>query len=286
LILVGLIIFLGFSFSKRILEESNELGSFIPAALKATKSQINTLPDYLRPIASNGLISLQKSRFFSSAYLVTLFPQAISRIISFFLFIFASFYFLKEGNTIVGKVLNVIPNDFRVDIEILFRRVNKVFGNYLRGQILLIIFMSVILFIALSVLGVKFALLIAIFSGFAEIIPIFGPIIAGAVAALTTLISGTANFPLAPIQGAIIVIIIYFIVRQLEDYFVTPNVMGKITDLHPLIILFAVLAGGHLFGVLGLILAVPIAAVIKILLIFFFDKINEGYTNKKVLGKK
>jgi len=287
LILVGVIVFFGVIFTTRIFEESAELRAYITSMIKGTKSQINTLPDFIRPAASDLLISLEKSRIFTPSYWISLFPQAISRIISFFLFLVAGFYFLKEGNVIFDKVLNFIPKDLRIDTEIMFRRMNKVFGNYLRGQIFLVVLVSVILYIALAILGVRFALVLAVFSGFAEIIPILGPIFAGAVAALVVLISGTANFPMPTIQGAIIVVVIYFVVRELEDYFVIPHVMGKVADLHPLIILFAVIAGGHLFGILGLILAVPIAGAIKILLTYSMDKINDNHlANKKAPGKQ
>lgn len=279
IILIGGIVFLGVFFTRRIIEESAELNKFIPTVVKGAKEQINTLPDFLRPAALDGLASLQKSRLFTPAYWVTLFPQAISRLLSFFLFLVAGFYFLKEGNNLFDKLLNLIPRDLRIDTEIMLRRMNMVFARYLRGQVFLIIFVSVALFIPLSILGVKFALILAIFSGFAEIVPIFGPIFAGTIAALITLISGTVNFPIPPIQGAIIVAIIYFVVRMFEDYFVIPHVMGRVTDLHPLIILFAVISGGHLLGILGLILAVPIAGAIKILFNFSLERINQAHLN-------
>jgi len=128
----------------------------------------------------------------------------------------------------------------------------------------------------LSILGIKFALVLAIFSGFAELVPLIGPIVAGGVAASTAFITQSSNFALSPEQLVLTVIIIYFIVRQFEDYFVIPHIMGKITRLHPLVILFAVLAGGHIGGVMGLILAVPVAGMLRILLEFCLDKINRS----------
>jgi predicted PurR-regulated permease PerM len=79
---------------------------------------------------------------------------------------------------------------------------------------------------------------------------------------------------LTPLQIALVVIAIYTIVRQLQDYLVNPYIMGRITKLHPLIILFAVISGEHIAGVLGLILAVPIAGIIKIIFEYSLDKIN------------
>ncbi len=148
----------------------------------------------------------------------------------------------------------------------------------------MIALVSLVLFVALSLLGIKFSLIISVFSGVAEIVPIIGLIIAASVAALISVLSwGSQNFAISPIEPGIAVIIIYFIVRQIQDYFVSPIIMARITKLHPLIILFAVLAGQHSFGILGLILAVPIAAIIKLIIDFSFDKVNE--TNKNLQKK-
>jgi predicted PurR-regulated permease PerM len=168
-----------------------------------------------------------------------------------------------------------VPNDHRLDVEILLRKINQILNGYLRGQIFLVFLVSLVLFIALSVMGVKFSLLLAVFSGIAEIVPIIGPIVAATVAAVVVFLSGVSNFSLSPLQAVILVVIVYFIVRQIQDYFVTPVIMGRITKLHPLVIMFAVLIGGHSFGILGLILAVPAAAILKLLLDFSFDKINN-----------
>jgi len=281
LLLMSLVVFLSIVLSRRILEESTELQSFVTGFIKATKSQINSLPDFVQPTIKEALAGLEKSRIFSPQSIFSLFPQAISRIVSFFIFLFAAFYFLKDSNTMIDSFLKMVPNKYRIEVEIILRRMNKVFGGYLRGQIFLVFLVSLILFIALSVLGVRFALVIAIFSGFAEIVPIIGPITAGAVATIVVLAGGVSNFSLPPFNAAVIVIIIYFVTRQLEDYFVIPHVMGKVVNLHPLIVLFAVISGGHLFGVLGFILAVPTAGVIKILLDFALDKISLNSSKQK-----
>jgi predicted PurR-regulated permease PerM len=82
------------------------------------------------------------------------------------------------------KALTFVPNDYKIEVEILIRRINSVLGKYLRGQIFLVFFVSAVLFILLQYFRSKFALILAVFSGFAEIVPIIGPIVAVAVAAL------------------------------------------------------------------------------------------------------
>lgn len=266
----------GMAFSSRIIEESGELKQEAVQITKTAKSQINSLPDWIRPTANDTLYSFEKVTALSAPTLLSIVPKAFSRILSFIIFIFAAFYFLKEGRKMFDKFLKFVPNDFKVETEILMRKINSVLGSYLRGQVFLIFFISLLLFICLTILGFKFALILAVFSGFAEIVPIIGPIVAATVAAIVVFIIGVANFGLNPLQAAIAVIIIYTVVRQVQDYLINPYVMGKITKLHPLIILFAVIAGEHTAGILGLILAVPIAGVLKIIFEYSLDKINES----------
>lgn len=272
--LMSLVIFSGISVTNRIFDESSELKNFVTNTTKTAKTQIATFPDWMRPVANDILLSLQASKIFSPIAILSFFPKAISRIVSFLIFVFAGFYFLKEGRNFFDKLLLLVPNNARIDVDILIRKINAAFKSYLRGQIFLIFAVSVVLYLCLSVIGLRFALIVAIFSGFAEIVPIVGPITAAIVAIIVMLTTGIANFGLTSFVAALIIGITYFVVRHLEDYFIIPYVMGRATKLHPFIIFFAVIAGGHLWGILGLILAVPIAAIIKILLGFFLDKLN------------
>ncbi|MDP2649604.1 MAG: AI-2E family transporter [bacterium] len=275
IVLIGSVTIFSILLTKRIITESSELKNYVDHLAKITFNEVNTLPDWIRPTVEESLNSLEKSKIFSTQYLFSLFPQAISRIVSFFLFLFSAFYFLKEGKNVFNSILNLVPNKHKVDVEILARKINLVLGGYLRGQLILIFLVSLILYICLSILNVRFALILAIFSGFAEIVPIIGPITAGVVAALIVVVTNSSSFSMPPFQVAIAVAITYFLVRMFQDYFINPHILGRITKLHPLIILFAVVSGGHLWGILGLILAVPIAASIKIILEFALDKISE-----------
>lgn len=274
LAIVIMVAMAGMAFSSRIIEESSDLRLEAAAVTKTAKSEINSLPDWLKPTVNDTLVSIEKGTFISYPSVISIVPKAFSRILSFIIFLFAAFYFLKEGRKMFDKLLNFVPNDYKVEVDILFRKINSVLGGYLRGQIFLIVFVSLVLFICLTILGVKFALILAVFSGFAEIVPIIGPIVAASIAALAAYLGGASNFNLAPLQIALAVVVIYTIVRQLQDYLVNPYVMGKITKLHPLIILFSVIAGEHIGGIIGLILAVPIAGVVKIIFEYSLDRIN------------
>ena len=282
-LLIGLFLFALIQISGQIFEESSELRIFATHSLANAKTQLAALPDWAHPTAYQLLTELQHSRIFNFFAAPNLFPfvsQAISRVISFLIFLFSGFYFLKDGGKIFDSLVVIVPQEFQKDIQKLLSEINTILSRYLRGQIFLIVLMSVATYIALAIVGVRFSVTLALFSGFAEIVPVVGPIIAGSVAALVVLLTGHAHFGLMPLNAALIVVVIYFILRHLEDYFIIPHVMGRITKLPPFLIFFSVVAGGHLAGILGLILAVPTAAILKLLLEFSLEKVNKKGSRK------
>ncbi len=274
-LIIALLGLAGIVFSQRAVEESYELRQEVYALTKITRTQINNIPNWLRPTINDTLYTVESSTNISYPSIFSFFPQVFSRVISFIIFFFSAFYFLKEGGNMVNRMLNFLPRHYRIEMEILLRKINSVLVGYLRGQIFLVFFVSSLLFILLTILGVRFSFILAVFSGFAEIVPIIGPIVATAIAAIVAFLGGSANFNISSIQLALIVIAVYFIVRQFQDYFVNPYVMGKITKLHPLIILFSVIAGEHIAGILGLVLAVPIAGTLRVIVEFSMDKLNN-----------
>lgn len=274
-IIIGGLSVVGMFIVKQAIVESVGFKKHLGEWTGMANDQINLLPDFLRPTLNDSISSLQEILLTTSVSVFSVFPQALSGMIDFSLFLASTIYFLNEGSGIFDKFLNLIPKDYRLEAEILLRKINVVLGRYLRGQ-LLVILSSFLMFLAFySVLGIDFALMLALISGFLEIVVLIGPIIAGIITIIVVLLTGISNFNLSPLQSVLVVVVGSFIVRQIQDYVVTPHIMGKVVKLHPLVVLFAVVAGGNLAGILGLILAVPIAAVLKIILEFSFDKINE-----------
>lgn len=274
-IILGVLAVGGMFIVRRAVAESAGLKEYVQDWTAIAKTQIIALPEFARPTLNEALSSLQKTILTTSISLFAVFPQAVSGVISFFIFLVSSFYFLKEGRNVFDKFLNVIPRDYRLEVEILLRKINEVLGDYLRGQLLVILTSFLMFFSFYTIIGVKFALILALIAGFLEVVVLIGPFVAGILAVIVVLISGVSNFNLNLLQAVVVVTVGNFIIRQIQDYVVTPGIMGKAVKLHPLVILFAVLAGGHIAGILGLVLAVPIAAVIRIILIFSLDKINE-----------
>jgi predicted PurR-regulated permease PerM len=202
-------------------------------------------------------------------------PRVFETVIKLLLYLIATFFLLLEADKIGPSVERFTPSAVKNELGPWMARINSVLGAYIRGQLFLVALMSVVSFIALTILGVRFAPLLAIFTGLVETMPFVGPYIAGAVAVFVALTQGSAPFGWSPTVLAIAVALTYTVLRQVEDNFVMPLVVGRLVHLHPLAVIFSVLAGATLGGILGLLLAVPVAATIKIVATYLYRKFNE-----------
>jgi predicted PurR-regulated permease PerM len=192
--------------------------------------------------------------------------ETVSIAIEVLVFFLATFYFLLHGDTILSQMRTLAPRRHRQIIDRVGRQVNATFGAYIRGQLILFVIMSVATYIALTILGVEFALALAVATGVLELVPIIGPWVAGATAVTVALSQGHAPFGWTQVQLGIAVGVTYFVLRMIEDHIVIPQLIGRIVRVHPILVVFAVLAGARLFGMLGLLLAVPLTAATKIIL--------------------
>jgi len=189
-------------------------------------------------------------------------------------FLLSTVYLLLDGARLRGWLRERIPATHRDDMATLGRDINTVLSEYLRAEVILILIMSTASLIALSILGVRFAIVLAPIVGFLEIFPIIGPFFAIALVTVVALI-GPPGFGLQRPGFALIVAAVFFIMRQIEDYVVIPSVVGHAVKLHPVLILFALLSGATLGGILGMFLAVPITGVIKVLGSYAYDRLTE-----------
>lgn len=190
--------------------------------------------------------------------------EIVVRLLDTILVIIVSFYLLIDGKRLGAYILKFVPEGYRSRTGYIAGRIHTVLGAYLRGQLLLIGIMSLVSFLILQfVFQVPYALPLGIMTGFLEILPLIGP-------AIATAIAGSVALSAHGVGSAVGVLIVYVILRQLEDQLVMPFVVGRAVELHPVVTIFAVLAGGAMAGVLGMLLAVPTAAAIKIILDFLY----------------
>lgn len=199
---------------------------------------------------------------------------AVGSLLRFLTFIISTFYLLLDAPRLGAWSAKRIPPGARGEVIALARRVNRVLSEYMRAEVILIVIMTVASLIAMTILGVHFALILAPIVGFLEIFPIVGPFFAISLVAVVALI-GPANYGLSHVSFAVIVALVFFVLRQIEDYLVIPRVVGHAVKLHPVIILFALLCGAELGGILGMFLAVPVTGALKVVGSYVYDRLVE-----------
>ena len=161
--------------------------------------------------------------------------------------------------------------DFKVaqKIKNYFNRTNEIFFKFLASQVLDAIVVGILTSIAMSILGVKYAVLLGFFIGLSNLIPYFGAIIGVAISSIITIFTGG-------LPKAIWMLIIVIILQQIDANIINPKIVGNSLKMSPLLVIFAVTIGGAYFGMLGMFLAVPIFAVLKVVIIDYVE-----YKNRK-----
>ena len=184
---------------------------------------------------------------------------------------FMLFYMLKDGHKLVPTVTGVFSEKQANRIGELLEKMSETISKYISGQAIECLFVGTCTAIGYGIVGVPFALLIGIFAGITNMIPYIGPYI-GLLPALILAMSNS-------VRQTILVIIVCVVVQQIDGNLIYPNVIGKSLDIHPLTIIIILLVAGNLAGLLGMLLAVPVYAVIKVIVIYIYDIIMLNHEN-------
>ena len=177
-------------------------------------------------------------------------------IFSLFIVVILSFYFAIQETGVEDFLKLVTPSEYESYIINLWHRAQKKIGQWMQGQLLLSVIVAITIYLGLVLLRIPDALLIAVFTAIAEIIPIFGSFIAGFPAALIAYSYG-GLIPAVYVAG------LFIVVNQFEGTLIHPLIVKKVVGVPPLLVLIAIIAGGDLAGFLGVLLAVPLAAVLR-----------------------
>jgi predicted PurR-regulated permease PerM len=228
------------------------------------------VPIVFGPLA-NGPVELSKS---VATFAVPFIVGFSHFLLEFLVFLIGLFFFLRDWPRLIRWLKGQVPPGSRHELIPLGEQVSELLGRYVRGQLILVVIMWTATTVGLTLFGVPFSLLLGLMTGVLEVIPIIGPITAGAVACLVAL--GNPN-PLGWSQLLYVaaIAIMYTILRHAEDYFVIPLVIGRIVRLHPAVVIFALLSGGAVFGLIGIILAVPVAATLRLVLVYVSAKLRD-----------
>ena len=215
--------------------------------------------------ASNSLIAWISTHF-STSSIMNFFIGLGGGIINIFLGAVVSLYIMLDREYFLAlwqKILSIVlSEEHSVKLNGTLKEVNIVIGQFLRGQLLDGLIIAILSSIGLSIVGLDFAVFIGCFAGVANIIPYFGPILGMIPAVIVALLTGG-------VTQALMVVLVLFIIQQIDGAIISPKVVGTSTGLHPVFVLVAILIAGYYWGIPGMIIAVPTAAIIKL---FLFKK--------------
>jgi len=190
---------------------------------------------------------------------INLIKSAFSNVIFVTSTLFFGFYFILEKN-IFSKLLGNFFDDMELNqISLIAERAQKRMSSWFWGEIILMLVVGTMTYIGLSIIGVKYVLALAVLAGLLEIIPNLGPIISS----IPAILIGFSSLPILGVYCAIL----YLIVQQLENNLIVPIVMKKATGLHPIVTLIAMVIGGKVAGIMGVLLAIPSTIFIETILI-------------------
>jgi predicted PurR-regulated permease PerM len=201
--------------------------------------------------------------------------QTVGAIVGFLIIPFWLFYVLLDKEKGIRGFTHIIPRNWRVDIWRVLRITNGILGSYIRAQLLLGVIVGVLSTVGMIIVGAPFPFLLGLISGVTELIPVVGPLL-GAVPGLVV-----AAFHPEGWVMVLKVLAVYVIVQQLENNLLVPKVQGDSVKLHPAFIILALVVGGNVAGVFGLIMAVPVAAILRDVYLYLYRRFAEGYAPKE-----
>lgn len=273
-----LVIMIIFNFILPIVFESvSDFFTNIPAYYEKMIIKYNELPEdsWVKNELASELIKVVQSinikKYFEFDKLIEYLMNALSAVTSIFeifVAIIVSIYILLERTQIfnfIKRFVNAIfkENTYR-NMEKYFNNSNEIFFKFIASQFLDAVIVGILVTIAMSIMGVKYAPLLGFFIGLFNMIPYFGAIIAVGISVLITIITGG-------LSQAIWMLIVIVILQQIDANIINPKIVGKSLKISPLLVIFAVTIGGAYFGILGMFLAVPVITVIKIFVEDYID---------------
>lgn len=177
-----------------------------------------------------------------------------------------TFYMLRDWDIMVERIHELLPRRYEPAVVRLAKASDEVLGAFLRGQLTVMLALGIIYSVGLSVVGLELALLIGMLAGVVSFVPYLGFIVGIVVAGVAALMQFQELLPL------LYVFLVFMVGQMVEGMLLTPLLVGEKIGLHPVAVIFAVLAGGQLFGFFGVLLALPVAAVVMVLLRYTHER--------------
>jgi predicted PurR-regulated permease PerM len=268
LALVGLIVTLGFTLGSRLAEEANNLAMQLPALVRnPTWIEKIPLPDWMEP-ARAGIVQKVEDQLSSSGqeilpYIKGLGGQLVSGAkyaLYLVLIPILAFFFLKDGSAMRDEfVAALVEQRRRAVVDNILEDINLLLGEYIRALVLLAVASFTAHSIFLASTGAPYAVLLAGVAALGEFVPVVGPAAGGLIIIIVTGLSGYTH--------VLLYLMFWVIYRMLQDYVLSPYLMSKGVQLNPMLVLFGVLAGDQIAGVLGMFLSVPVLAILRVMFV-------------------
>jgi predicted PurR-regulated permease PerM len=210
-----------------------------------------TIESTLKNLAAE-IVSVVQEGLVATVHTVS---STVSFVIGLVVIPFWLFYILNDERQVKDGVMNVLPRQFRADIQCMASLIDDVLSAYIRGQLLLCLFVGGLATIAMFIIGVPFALVLGVVAGVFEALPYVGPILGAIPAVVVALLSDPAS--------AIWVALAFFGIQQVENLILVPRISGESVKLHPAMVMLVLVVGNELAGFWGMLIAVPVTAIIR-----------------------
>ncbi|GAA0683820.1 MAG: AI-2E family transporter [Clostridium cadaveris] len=247
---------------------------FVPIVLKEGEHFYESLEDIKNSMSYMYSTIMEKNKFFmylngeleyrvrsfTNSLLLKVLDGVVSfgeNVLSFAVVPVLSYYFLGEGEFFYNKFMLLIPRTKRTATRNIFNDIDKILSRYVASQFLLSILIGGLTFIVLISLKVDFPIILSVINGIANIIPYFGPIIGAVPPILMALLISPSK--------ALWVTVLLLIIQQIEGNILSPKIIGDSISMHPIIVIILLILGGKIGGFTGMVLAVPLGVVIKII---------------------
>ncbi len=281
LLILAVIFILAFLVIPRSSREIKKLAIYMPRYLKTISgiidniynkyyTTIGELPpifEGVQQVIMENIVGIENIVVNALKSFVTGIINTFAKFISLVLTPILTLYFLADKDYFLKRIKKLIPNKYKDKSLELFRKIDESLSKFVRGKIILAISVGAGTTIALLIIGVDFAIFIGIITALADVIPYIGPFLGFLPAVFFAFLS-------SPIK-AIWVSILFVLIQWIENNILAPKIIGDTTGIHPIMILLSIIIGGGVFGVVGMILAVPVVAVSNILFDFFSDEFKN-----------
>ncbi len=265
LLILGLMLFILFMLLPMLYSQLSALVNTTPQIIAwLQESAVPWLKQYINIAALKATVSQNASQ--NSAWLLNTVLHSshtvIDFIVQFALTIVVTFYLLRDWDHILAAGSNILPKSIKPTVLKLIKQCDEVLSAFFRGQLLVMISLCLVYSIGLTLVGLEVGPMLGIIGGMLSIVPYLGSFFILTTASLTALVQFSSW------QPVLWVVLVFLLGQGLEGYVLVPYLIGNRIGLHPVAIIFAVLAGGTLFGFFGILVALPVAAVIMVLLRF------------------